>query len=280
MRISLLIIIGVLQLKFKIIFISFNILLVFSFLIIFLLPVFMLGSEYALQFLQSSWWVAVIFLVILVFINLIYFLNRRILTYLEDENWPELKILLEQKIFSENKTRKMFIRLYISTCIATSAVDDISLLEKRFRKDNPKALKDWALQLGLPHLLKNDARGMKDYFGEFISLETDDAKWIKWNYCFALLLLRETEEAVVILKSLAEEKKDSLLRLSSLYMLSPFSGEEDVKAILENGRSELSTSMTRDLFARELDKQKDNVQTLFLSKILSEAVDWLYSEQE
>ena len=85
MRISLLIIIGVLQLKFKIIFISFNILLVFSFLIIFLLPVFMLGSEYALQFLQSSWWVAVIFLVILVFINLIYFLNRRILTYLEDE---------------------------------------------------------------------------------------------------------------------------------------------------------------------------------------------------
>ena len=38
--------------------------------------------------------------------------------------------------------------------------------------------------------------------------------------------------------------------------------------------------MTRDLFARELDKQKDNVQTLFLSKILSEAVDWLYSEQE
>ena len=266
--------------KFKIIFLSFNILIIFSFLLIFLLPVFMLGSEYTLQFLQSSWWIAVLFIAILVSINLVYFLNRKILAYLEDENWPELKILLEQKIFRENRFRKMYIRMYISTCIATSSLNDISRLESLLRKDKPKVLNEWALQLGLPHLLKNDPHKMKEYFGEFLELDSDDGKWIKWNYCFALLLLKEAEEAVTLLKTLAEDRKDPLLRLSSLYMLSPFTSDESVGPVIETGRSELSTGMTRALFAKELEKQKDNVQTLFLSKIIGEAMDWLYGEQD
>jgi len=247
---------------------------------IFLLPAFMLGGDYALQFWQSSWWIALIFIVILAFINILYFFNRKILGYLETENWIDLKTLLEQKIFQQNSSRKMYIRMYISTCIATSSINDLILLENRFRKDNPKALNEWALQLGLPYLLKNDPAGMKKYFGGFLTINSADVGWIKWNYCFALLLQKETEEAVEILKGLPADKKDPLLSLSSLYMLSPFNGDEDVKAVLDSGRAGLKTGMTRALFDKELEKQKDNVQMLFLSKIFGEALDWLFDEQD
>lgn len=265
--------------KFKIIFISFNILIVFSFLMIFLLPVFMLGGDYALQFWQSSWWVAVIFMIILIFVNVLYFMNRKILGYLETENWTELKVLLEQKIFQQNSVRKMYIRMYISTCIASSAINDLMLLENKFRQEDPKAMEAWALALGLPYLLKNDPAQMKAYYGEFLELNTADAGWIKWNYCFSLLLQKETDEAIVILKLLATEKKDVLLQLSALYMLSPFTGDESVAQIIETGKTELKTGMTKALFAKELEKQKDNVQMLFLTKIFNEAADWLYEEQ-
>ena len=108
----------------------------------------------------------------------------------------------------------------------------------KFRKENPAALKTWALQIGLPHLLSNNAGRMKGYFGQFLDAGTKDTGWIKWNYCFALLLLRETEEAVGILKTLADENKDPLLRMSVLYMLSPFGSDEAVGTVLSKGRTE------------------------------------------
>ena len=238
----------------------------------------MLGSEYALQFWNSSWYIAVIFVLILVFINVIYFLNRRILGFLETENWPELKKLLEDIIFIRKKYRKMYLRLYLSTCIATSTVNDIRRLEQELRGADPKLLKVWALQLGLPYLLDDNPSEMKKYFGEFLSVSAPDSIWIKWNYCFALLLLKEAGEAVEILKALSAEKKDVILRLSTIYMLSPFRNEESVKPIIDSGRTELKEKMTKESLKKELEKQKDNIQMLFLTRIFADAVDWLYDE--
>ena len=264
--------------KFKIIFAAFNILIVFSFLLVFLLPIFMLGSDYVSLFWKDSWYIAVVFIVILLSINILYFSNRRLLSFLENENWPELKNLLEEKIFASKKIRKMYIRMYISTSIAASEIDDIRRLEAELRETNPRALKEWALPLGLPYLLSGDPVKMKSFFGEFIDSETADSGWIKWNYCFALLLLEEKDEAVSILKDLSAEKKDPLLRLSSLYMLSPFRNDENAGQILEDGRAELKTGKTRQFFIDEMKERKDNVQMLFISKIIGEALDWLYSE--
>ena len=265
--------------KFKVIFLSFNILIVFSFLMIFLLPVFMLGGEYSMQFWQDSWYIAVIFITILIFINLLYIFNRQMLGYLEVENWPELKKLLEDNLFEKKKLWKMYIRMYISTCIATSSINDIKRLEQALEQSNPGALNKWALPLGLPYLLSNDPDVMKSYFGRFLTVSSDDSGWIKWNYCFALMLKKDTDEAVEMLKLLSAEKKDSILRLSSLYMLSPFKNEDAIKTVLDKGCEDLRSSMNREDFIKELEKQRDNVQMLFLSKIFDEALDWLYQEQ-
>lgn len=247
---------------------------------IFLLPVFMLGGDYAMQFWQSSWWIAPIFAAVLLVLNIIYFMNRKILDYLENENWIELKVLLEQKIFQQKKVRKMYIRMYISTCIATSAISDINLLENLLRQDYPQLLDRWALSLGLPYLLTNEPDRMKEYFGGFLTVNSDDAGWLKWNYCFALLLKKETDDALPILTELAGDKKDKLLRLSSLYMLSPFKADEKAAEVLDSGRAELRTGMTKALYMKELDRQKENVQMLFISKIFDEAVSWLFEEAE
>ncbi len=263
--------------KFKLIFLSFNILIVFSFLMIFLMPVFMLGNEYGLQFWLDSWYIAVIFIIVLIFINALYFMNRRILGYLETENWPELKKLLGNYLFEKKKLRKMYVRLYISTCIATSNINEIRKVDELLSGENPRMRREWALQLGLPVLLEGDPVKMKKYFGEFLSAGTPDEGWIRWNYCFAMLLLKETDEPVRILTELSRLKKDPILQLTSLYMLSPFGSEEQVNAVLEPGRNELKNKMSRESFMKWSEKQQDNVQMLFLSNIINDALDWLYS---
>ena len=247
---------------------------------IFLLPVFMLGGEYAGLFWQESWYIAIIFICILVSINLLYFLNRRILSCLESENWPELKLLLEYKIFTKKRLRKMNIRMYINTCVATSSITDIKRLENLLRNEKPADLNYWALQLGLPHLLGNKPSGMKSYFGEFIDKNAREQGWIRWNYCFALLLLKENDEASLLLRELASDLSDPILGLSSLYMLSPFAGQDGIGDLIEKGRADLKLKMPEHALKGELDKRKDNVQMLFLSKIISEASEWLYKEAD
>ena len=266
--------------KFKIIFLIFNILILFSFLMIFLLPVLMLGPEYAGQLWSDSWYVAVIFVLILIGINIIFFMNRKILNCLENENWNELKEILDDIIFNKQRLSKMYIRLYISTCVAASSLNEITKLEKLLREKSPAKLKKWALPLGLPYLLADKPAEMKEYFAEFLDSNAGDAGWIKWNYCFALLLLKESEEAVRILKETGADLKDPLLCLSSIYMLSPFSSDEEAGELIESSGSRLRQKMKRDDFKKELEKQRDNVQMMFLARIFEEAVDWLYNSGE
>jgi hypothetical protein len=238
----------------------------------------MLGSDYASLFWKDSWYIAIVFVIILSAINVLYFTNRRLLSCLENENWPELKKLLEAKIFDRKKTGKMYIRMYISASIASSEIDDIRRLEAELREANPRALKEWALPLGLPYLVSGDPVKMKSFFGEFLDSDTNDSGWVKWNYCFALLLLEEKDEAVPILENIAADKKDPLLRLSSLYMLSPFRNDENAGKILEEGKTELKAGKSKQFFIDEMKRRKDNVQMLFISKIIGEALGWLYSE--
>ncbi len=76
--------------KFKAIYILFNVVLVVSFLVIFLMPVFLLGSDYFSLFWTRNWVIAVVFVVTLAALNTYFLLNWGLFTRLEREDWPGL----------------------------------------------------------------------------------------------------------------------------------------------------------------------------------------------
>ncbi|NLJ47390.1 MAG: hypothetical protein GX430_12650, partial [Treponema sp.] len=61
--------------KFKTIFILFNAVVAFSFLFIFLFPLFILGGEYAVGFWKTNWFLGILFLVILGILNWFFLSN-------------------------------------------------------------------------------------------------------------------------------------------------------------------------------------------------------------
>jgi hypothetical protein len=123
--------------KFKTIFIIFNIVLILSFSIIFLAPLVMLGREYLGYFAARSWIVAVFFLVTLTAINA-YFLSRwRLFSLLEKENWTELALFLEKRIFGRRRIRTGEVKMLINAYLIGSDLDKLTRLEQALERDKP-----------------------------------------------------------------------------------------------------------------------------------------------
>ena len=61
--------------RFKIVFILFNVVIVASFLIIYLMPLAMLGMDYTREFWANNWGLPIVFVVILAILNGYFTIN-------------------------------------------------------------------------------------------------------------------------------------------------------------------------------------------------------------
>ena len=77
--------------KFKTIFLLFNIIIVISFVFIFFMPVFMLGADYGITFWQKNWPLAIFFVLILAAFNGFFLSNWQVFSLIEAERWDSIR---------------------------------------------------------------------------------------------------------------------------------------------------------------------------------------------
>ena len=267
--------------KFKTIFILFNIVIIISFLIIYLMPLFMLGWEYTSVFWAKNWFLPVIFVAVIGGLNAYFISNWTLFRYLEAEKWEPLIEYLEAKIYSEEKLRDQYVRILINAYLVRGRAGEIHRLKEKAEEKRPKLLKKFTLQFGIPYILDNDSTGMKEFFGRFLEEDSGrEGRWIRWNYAFASFLEEDKEEAKKILLPLAREAKDPLLKLLSLYLLDPFSSsDEEAGRVVARGTKSLLDKHDRDSWEKELNRGKDNVYIVILSRLLGEATEWLFTQK-
>ena len=249
--------------------------MIFSFILIFFLPFITFGKDFALFFLKDSYYLAIIFILILAAINYFYKANKRFFLCLENSNWEELKIILEEKMLNKKRFWNIYIKLYVNICIAVSKIADIKMIEKGLREHKYNKLKNYVIQFGLPYILDGDPIKMKAYFGEFLSVKTDNSAWIRWNYCFSLLLLKERDEAINILLPISRDRKDKLLQLLALYLLSPFSERAEVRECIHDESLNLKNYFTSTKLEKVIEGYKENIEVLFIRQIIDDAHNWL-----
>jgi hypothetical protein len=114
--------------KLKAIFLLFNSVLVVSFLLIFLMPLFLLGTDSFSLFWGRNWIIAVVFVATLGAVNAYFGLNWRLFVNLEKEDWPALVVQLEQKVLRRGLTRPMYIRLLLNAYLILSNTEGILAL--------------------------------------------------------------------------------------------------------------------------------------------------------
>lgn len=267
--------------KFKTLFILFNLVIVISFLIIYFMPLFMLGWEYTSIFWAKNWFLPVIFVAVIGGLNAYFIRNWKLFRYLEAENWDELKVYLEEQIYDKNRFRGQFIRVMVNTYLVKSEVENIQRLEAHLADKAPEVRKKFALLLGIPYILSNNSVKMKEYFKEFLNeKQGKEGLWIKWCYAFACFTGEDKENAKYLLLELSEQQQDPVLRLLTIYLLEAFRNDDpDIGPIVDRHVGEIKSAYTASTWEREIEKGKKEIFLVILSKLISDATEWLFRKE-
>lgn len=267
--------------KFKAVFLLFNAVVLLSFLFIFLMPLFFLGLQYTRLFWADNWYLALIFVAILVGLNSYFAANWKLFTYLEREDWKALQGYLEERVFEKGRLRGQEIRLLIHSYIALNQPQDITRIEETLRKEKPALLNRFVLALGVPHLLSNNGEEMVSFYGEMREkLHGVRRHWAEWAYGFGLMLSGRTEDAKPVLRGLVEEPKDPLIQLLALYLLDAFrEHDQEIPALLNSSCETLRKNQSREKMERHVERNRGELHVLVVSKLVQSALDWCYKEE-
>ena len=270
--------------KFKLVLILFNVLIVVSFLLLFLVPVLILGWDFAGTIWSDAWYLPPIFFLLLLVLNGYFFLNRRYFLLMEQERWTDVLDFLDDEFYRHSRGRRGFrlnsqrIRVYINASLVSSQSSRLGKLETFLREKQPSLFEEFFLPLGLPRLLKDDPRSMEQYFREVSTLKNPaDRGWCLWLLAFSLLLQKRVEEVTAVLSDLVKEK-DPLLRLLVLYLFSitgemQTSGDADLYG---KEREKLREELTPRRFRELKEKNRENLLFFALRDFIDQAFAWLY----
>ncbi len=266
--------------KFKVIFIIFNIVIIAAFFLIFLSPLFVMGLSGFLMLLGQNYIIAVVFCLFLIAFNVFFIKNWRYYSYLENEDWSALVSYLENSVYRRRSGRVGFIRTLLNAYIVTSNMNGISRLQKHFIEKKTAVIERFSLQFAIPYLLSSKPAEGEAFFASLVNQPgTHHRDWMRWNLAFCLLQQNKIEPAKQELVALLDHQSDFVLNLLVLYLLEPYSKKDP--EISEKVSRELVTwrsKMTRHRWETLFEDAKKNIEVLMLSRIIGDASAWFFEE--
>lgn len=270
--------------KFKTLFFLFNIIIVISFLFIFLMPLPVLGWEYSLSFWGQNWPIAVLFVVVLAGLDTYFVVNWKLFRLLEREDWPGLRALLELRLQRRGVLSASQTRIFLNACLIGQNPGRINELREAYVARKVPFLPKVALSLGLPLVLEGKSEGIEGFFGPLVEGKKAgaDGPWLRWCLAFGRLLAQEAEGARPLLESGLKDSKQPVLQLLSLYLLDNLKNRyPEVKAVLDKERPALRARFTPKEWSGHIERCKERViLVLFMEKLIMEARQWLDAEPQ
>lgn len=261
--------------KFRILFVLFNAVVLVAFAIIVIMPLVVLGTDYSRAFWQGNWPVAIIFVLVLGGLNSYFGVNWRMFELLEREDWQGLIIHLEKRILGSRRITRQGVRILVNAYVVTGESVKINELENFFRSNAPTMLPRFAPELSVGYLLMNDAEGLERFSAEMEEEpKCTEPVWIRWNHAFALLLQKKVDESTESLQAIAGESMTATQTLLTAYLLDSIAGEsgrQDARKIAESFRSRYS----KERFQKERQRE-GGLQVLVLSELINNAVSWAF----
>jgi hypothetical protein len=266
--------------RMRTIFLLLNAVLVVAFAVIFLTPLFLLGTDWFNLFWSRNWPIAIVFVVTLGAVDAYFLLNWKLFGALEKEDWAGVASFLEQRIFTRGMALRSYVRLLLNTYLVTSNTDGILALEAYCAKKKPGLIPYFGLTFGIPHLLAKDPADPEQYYRKLLdSPRTPNRDWLCWNHAFSLLQLKRSDDARKTLVDLADRVKDPVLLLLSLYLLDVvMASDPDLEARIKARRDELVSKHTPATLQAAVERSGGNMQVVVLARLLQDAIEWIFSK--
>jgi hypothetical protein len=264
-------------LKFKLIFVIFNLAFLVFLFVLYFMPFFVFGSGAASYFRYSIWPLALFLIVILAVLDVYYALNHRLFPLLEREDWPALSSYLEEQVLGKGRYSNRLVKLLATTYLVMADVPAVAELENRIAIAKPALVERNALVFGAARILGKDYAGALRIFSSRTGRGGD---WLNCYYGFTLLLDRKPKEAAEQFRLLAAGSADALISgLAAWFLADTLGGRtgESYKAAAEEGRLRVRKNLkNRAAWDAELGKLETDVHVVVLRKYLIEAGDWIF----
>ncbi len=173
----------------------------------------------------------------------------------------------------------MRVRLLLNTYLVTSNTEGIRALEAYLAKSNPSLIARFSLSFGIPHLLAKDPREAEEFFRTLLTQpRVANRDWVSWNHAFSLLQMKSHDDARAELSALADRVTDPVLLLLVTYLLDALAkNEPGIERKVAGLRQRLTSGQTPAAFQKTIEQAGGNMQVVVLSKLLQDAVQWLFA---
>ncbi|MCL2810099.1 MAG: hypothetical protein FWD24_08585, partial [Treponema sp.] len=176
--------------------------------------------SYAVDFRIITLPLLSIMITLLAFMSIYFFLNYRLLSLLEREDWPALAYYLEQKIFVKGRYSFRYVRLLASSYLVISDYMSVLKLESKTQLAKPSLISKNVLIFGSARVLNsNPAEAVVFFKTHMEKCSSKDKQWVQWFYGFSLLLAGAFDEVEPVFSSLAVSSDDALITGLSAYFL-------------------------------------------------------------
>ena len=167
----------------------------------------------------------------------------------------------------------------MNTYLVASNTEGILALEAYLARKNPKVIRRFSIQFGIPHLLAKDPREAESFFRDLLSSpRLADRDWMRWNHAFSLLQLKKPDEARTELAALADNVADPVLLLLAVYLLDALAKDDaGLSEKITAKRNALQAKHSPATFQKTIEKSGGNMQVVVLSRLLQDAVQWLFA---
>lgn len=269
--------------KFRSVFILFNIIILLFLVFIALIPHFLLGNEFSFSFLRSVWPLAAFLAAILAGLDIFYFSNRRLYSLLEKEDWPALVQFLEGKVIAKGRYRAPLVKLLANSYLVLSDPASVMELEGKLSLVKPALIEANSLVFGIARILGKDYSGAVTFFSRRLDA-VKNADWIRFYRGFAALLKADYETAANDYVVLASESRISLITgLSGYFLSGVLKGKLRARSVeciqaAKTARERVVKSLPgKKDWDREVSRSLGEVYAAVISKYISSAGQWLYA---
>ena len=265
--------------RFRLLFVLFNAMIAGLFAMVFSMPVIVLGWDHARLFWTANWPVAIVFIVVVAGLNGYFVTNRGFLTLLEKEDWKGLAGWLERRVVKGTFVTRQHVEMLVNACLVTGALDRLRAVEHAVTSRRPRLLKRFAAEFGVRYLVSADPAESESYFGRMVSDPgVGSPLWVRFFHGVTLRLSGRADEARGQLVAVLAEARDPVLRLLCAYLLDRSADNpDDVRAMVANTRSGLSTRYDDSAWAAVRERRRGDLRLVAMGSLLDAASAWLWT---
>ncbi|MDR0645141.1 MAG: hypothetical protein LBG05_09635 [Treponema sp.] len=272
--------------KIKTVFLFFNVIV--TFFIAITGVVFFTTQDGSGDFWNQFLPLLIVLFTVLVILDVYCFLNGKLLSLMEKEDWPGTVQYLEEKVIKKGRYTPYFVSLLVQNYLLLADITAIVDLENKTTIANPRLIDRFALLFGIARVLQKDITGASNFFADRINARKPNKKdfqWVKFYYAFTMLLnwrFAEASKEFIVLSKISTNTVITGLSAWFLYdvLAKAMPGQrEDVNNAAQEGIKRVKERIydEQEWRNKAVSMQK-NIYVAILAQYIQDAGKWIFSD--